>query len=78
MTVGERVIATVARQLDLPAGRVRPEASLVDDLGADELSRIEIVLALEEEFGIDINDDAIESFVIVGDVVRFVERRLGA
>lgn len=75
-TVEERVRRIVADHLGVAEERVRLEAELNLDLGADSLDRIEMLMACEEDFGIEIADDEAEGFVRVCDVVAFVERAL--
>jgi len=56
------------------ADKVTESASLIEDLGADSLDAVELVMAFEEEFGIEIPDDAAETIVTVGDAVKFIEK----
>jgi acyl carrier protein len=56
------------------AEKVTPEASFIDDLGADSLDNVELVMAFEEEFGVEIPDDAAETIQTVGDAVKFIEK----
>jgi acyl carrier protein len=69
----DRVIKIVVDHLNVEADKVKPEASFVDDLGADSLDTVELVMAFEEEFGVDISDDAAETIQTVGDAVKFIE-----
>lgn len=69
----ERVAKIVVDHLNVEADKVKPEASFVDDLGADSLDTVELVMAFEEEFGVDISDDAAETIQTVGDAVKFIE-----
>ena len=73
-SVDEKVKQIVVEQLGVDEGEVTPSASFVDDLGADSLDTVELVMAFEEEFGIEIPDDAAESIVTVGDAVKFIEK----
>ena len=75
--VGARVRRVIAATLNQESGRVSLEARLVEDLGADDLDRVEIVMALEEEFGISIPDAAGERMRTVGDAVRVVRTQTG-
>ena len=72
--VAERVKKIVIQHLGVDAEKVVDNADFIDDLGADSLDRVELVMAFEEEFGVEIPDDAAESIVTVGDAVRFVEK----
>ena len=75
--VFERVKAIVVKHLEAPAEKVTDKASFIDDLGADSLDNVELVMAFEEEFGIEIPDDAAEHIQTVGDAVKFISERLG-
>ena len=72
--VAERVKKIVVEHLGVDAEKVNPEASFIDDLGADSLDTVELVMAFEEEFGIEIPDDAAETIQTVGDAVKFIEK----
>jgi acyl carrier protein len=72
--VAERVKKIVVEHLGVDAEKVAPEASFIDDLGADSLDTVELVMAFEEEFGIEIPDDAAETIQTVGDAVKFIEK----
>lgn len=68
-----RVKKIVAEHLDVEEGKIAAKSSFTDDLGADSLDQVELVMAFEEEFGIEIPDDAAEKIVTVEDAVRFIE-----
>lgn len=68
-----RVQKIVAEHLDVDASKVTSNASFTDDLGADSLDQVELVMAFEEEFGVEIPDDAAEKIVTVADAVKFIE-----
>ena len=72
-----RVKAIIAEQLGVKPEEVTPEASFVEDLGADSLDTVELVMALEEEFGIEIPDEEAEKLVTVGDALRYIEEKAG-
>ena len=72
-SVAERVIDIVAGQLGVDKEKVKPETSFVNDLGADSLDTVELVMELEEEFDIDIPDDAAEKIQTVGQAIEFIE-----
>ncbi|MCC7260498.1 MAG: acyl carrier protein [Alphaproteobacteria bacterium] len=71
--IAERVKKIVVEHLGVEAGKVTPEASFIDDLGADSLDTVELVMAFEEEFGVEIPDEAAEKIQKVGDAVRYIE-----
>ncbi len=73
-SVAERVIAIVAEQLNVEKERVTPEMSFVNDLGADSLDQVELVMELEEEFDIQIPDDAAEKILTVGQAIEHIEK----
>jgi acyl carrier protein len=70
----ERVKKIVVEHLNVDADKVTDSASFIEDLGADSLDTVELVMAFEEEFGIEIPDDAAESIVTVGDAVKFIDK----
>ena len=71
--VAEKVKAIVVEHLGVEAGKVTDTASFIDDLGADSLDNVELVMAFEEEFGVEIPDDAAEKIVTVKDAITFIE-----
>ncbi|MBU6371646.1 MAG: acyl carrier protein [Alphaproteobacteria bacterium] len=75
--VFERVKAIVIKHLEAAPEKVVEKASFIDDLGADSLDNVELVMAFEEEFNIEIPDDAAEHIQTVGDAVKFIESKLG-
>ncbi|RCL02622.1 MAG: acyl carrier protein [Candidatus Tokpelaia sp. JSC188] len=70
----ERVKKIVVEHLSVDAGKVTEGASFIDDLGADSLDTVELVMAFEEEFGVEIPDDAAETILTVGDAVKFIDQ----
>ena len=72
MTTFEDIKAIVAEQLDVEAEKVTPEASFANDLGADSLDTVELVMALEEKFKIEIPDEDAEKIVTVQDALDFI------
>jgi len=72
----ERVKKIVVERLEVDADKVNEKASFIDDLGADSLDLVELVMAFEEEFGIEIPDDVQEQIGTVGDAVRFINERV--
>jgi acyl carrier protein len=72
--IAERVKKIVVEHLGVEADKVTEGASFIDDLGADSLDTVELVMAFEEEFGCEIPDDAAETILTVGDAVKFLEK----
>ncbi|MEW6696180.1 MAG: acyl carrier protein [Bacillota bacterium] len=75
MATFDKVKAIIVDQLGVDEADVNPEASFVDDLGADSLDIVELVMALEEEFGLEIPDEEAEKIRTVGDAVKFIQDR---
>ena len=73
MSVEDRVQKIVCEQLGVSAEEVKLEASFIDDLGADSLDTVELVMAFEEEFEIEIPDDAAEKIQTIQDAINFIE-----
>ena len=73
-SVEDRVKKIVIEHLGVEADKVAGDASFIDDLGADSLDTVELVMAFEEEFGIEIPDDAAETIQTVGDAVKFIDK----
>ena len=71
--IADRVKGIVVEHLGVEGDKVVPEASFIDDLGADSLDTVELVMAFEEEFGIEIPDDAAETIQTFGDACKFIE-----
>jgi len=78
MSTFEKVKDVVVEQLGVKEQEVKPEASFVEDLGADSLDTVELVMALEEEFGIEIPDEDAEKAKTVGEVVEYIDKKLKA
>jgi len=74
--IEERVKELIVEQLGVSAEQVTPEASFIDDLGADSLDTVELIMALEEEFEIEIPDEDAEKIVTVADAVSYLEGKL--
>ena len=72
--IAERVKKIVVENLGVEVDNVSEAASFIDDLGADSLDTVELVMAFEEEFGIEIPDDAAETILTVADAVKFIEQ----
>jgi acyl carrier protein len=75
--IAERVKKIVVEHLGVEADKVTENANFIDDLGADSLDTVELVMAFEEEFNVEIPDDAAETIVTVGDAIRFLEKNAG-
>ena len=71
-SVEERVKGIIIDQLAVDAAKVLPAASFIDDLGADSLDIVELVMTMEEEFDLDIPDEEAEKIKTVGDVIKFI------
>ncbi len=76
--LSERVNSIVTDQLGVDKESLSPEANLLDDLGADSLDVVELVMALEEEFGIEVPDDDVENIRTIRDIVKYIEARAEA
>jgi len=74
-TVDERVKKIIAEQLGVEEDEVTPEASFVEDLGADSLDTVELVMALEEEFEIEIPDEDAEKILTVGKALEYIKEK---
>ena len=73
----DRVKKIVVEHLGVEEDKVTPDASFIDDLGADSLDIVELVMAFEEEFGVEIPDDAAEKINTVGDANKYIEEHKG-
>jgi len=71
--IDQKVKDIVVEQLGVNADQVVPEAKFIEDLGADSLDTDELIMALEEEFGIEVPDEEAEKLISVGDVIRYIE-----
>jgi acyl carrier protein len=77
MAVADRVKSIIVEQLGVDEDEVTPEASFTDDLGADSLDIVELVMAFEEEFGIEIPDEEAEKIGNVKEAVAYIEQNAG-
>ena len=75
--IAERVKKIVVEHLGVEAAQVKEEAKFIDDLGADSLDIVELVMAFEEEFGVEIPDDAAEKISTVKDAIDYIEQNKG-
>lgn len=76
MSLEERIKEIIAEQLGVKKEEIKPESSFVDDLGADSLDTVEVVMALEEEFGIEIPDEDAEKITTVGEAIKYIEAKV--
>jgi len=76
--VEEKVKEIICEQLGVEEDDVTPSAKFIEDLGADSLDTVELVMAFEEEFGCEIPDDAAETILTVGDAIKFLEKNTAA
>ncbi|HNQ46038.1 MAG TPA: acyl carrier protein [Syntrophorhabdus sp.] len=76
MTVAEKVKEMIIKQLDSKESEVVPEARFIDDLGADSLDIVELIMALEDEYGLEIPDEDAEKIETVGDAIRYIEEHI--
>jgi acyl carrier protein len=74
-SVQDRVKEIIVEQLGVNPDQVTPEAKFIEDLGADSLDTVELVMAFEEEFGAEIPDEDAEKMQTVGDVIKYIEER---
>ena len=77
MAVADKVKSIIVEQLGVDEEEVTPDASFVDDLGADSLDTVELVMAFEEEFGVEIPDDAAEKIGTVKDAITYIDEHKG-
>jgi acyl carrier protein len=75
MEIADKVKEIVSQQLDVEVGNIKPESQFIEDLGADSLAIVELVLAFEEQFEIDIPDEDTEKIRTVGDAINYISSR---
>ncbi|MPN18545.1 Acyl carrier protein [bioreactor metagenome] len=73
----EKIRSIIAKQLDIDESKVTEDANLIEDLKADSLDVVELIMDLEQEFNIEVPDEDLSKIVTVGDVVKYVTARLG-
>ncbi len=78
MSLTHRVAEIIVEQLGVSPEEIFPEASFMDDLGADSLDIVELVMAIEEEFDLEIPDDDASKLERIGDAISYLEARVGA
>lgn len=71
--VFDKLKAIIVDQLDVDEDKVTLSANIQDDLGADSLDRVDLIMSLEEEFDMEIPDEAVENILTVGDIVKYIE-----
>ncbi len=75
MSVEDKIRSIISEQLGVKPEEVNPQASFIDDLGADSLDTVELIMALEEEFGVEIPDEDAEKMATVGDAIKYIENK---
>ena len=75
MAVEDKIKSIIAEQLGVKVEEVTPQASFIDDLGADSLDTVELIMALEEEFNVEIPDEDAEKMTTVADAIRYIETK---
>ncbi len=78
MSIEQRVKEIIVEQLGVNEAEVKPEAKFVDDLGADSLDLVELVMALEEEYSMEISDEDAEKILTVGDAIEYIKAHAAA
>ena len=78
MSLQPKVLKIIEEQLGVDPERVKPESSFIDDLGADSLDIVELVMEFEKEFNIDIPDEDAEKLRTVGDAIKYLDSKIGA
>ncbi|MBD3385077.1 acyl carrier protein [candidate division KSB1 bacterium] len=77
MAVEDKVKKIIVDQLGVDENEITPEASFIDDLGADSLDTVELIMAFEEEFGLEIPDEEAEKLTTVGDALKYLDEKIG-
>jgi acyl carrier protein len=73
MTVFEKLQKIIAEQLEIEISEITPESNIVDDLGADSLDIVDLVMSIEDDFGIEVPDEALEDIHTIDDMVKYIE-----
>ena len=76
MEVFEKISQILVDQLDITADKITMDSDIVEDLEADSLDVVDLVMSMEDEFGVEVPDEQIEAFHTVGDIVRFIEENM--
>ncbi len=74
MEIFERIKSIISDELNIDESKITLEANLKEDLGADSLDAVEVIMALEEEFGVTIDDETAQGFKLVSDLVEYIEK----
>jgi acyl carrier protein len=77
MSIEEKVIEIIVEQLDVTREECVPEASFIEDLGADSLDLVELIMAMEENFGIEISDEELQKIRTIQDSINFIKKKKG-
>ncbi|MGZ7046528.1 MAG: acyl carrier protein [Candidatus Aminicenantales bacterium] len=77
MSIDEKVIEIIVEQLDVTREECVPEASFIEDLGADSLDLVELIMAMEENFGIEITDEELQKIRTILDAINFIKKKKG-
>jgi len=77
MSIEEKVIELIVEQLDVTREECVPEASFIEDLGADSLDLVEMIMAMEENFGVEISDEELQKIRTIQDAINFIKRKKG-
>jgi len=77
MSIEEKVIELIVEQLDVTREECVPEASFIEDLGADSLDLVELIMAMEENFGVEISDEELQKIRTIQDAINFIKRKKG-
>jgi len=76
--ISEKIKGVIAEQLGVKPEEVTEQAKFVDDLGADSLDTVELVMALEEEYGVEIPDEDAEKLTTVGEAIKYIEKKIAS
>ena len=77
MSIEEKVIEIIVEQLDVTREECVPEASFIEDLGADSLDLVELIMAMEENFGIEISDEELQKIRTIQDTINYIKKKKG-
>jgi acyl carrier protein len=77
MSIEEKVIEIIVEQLDVTREECVPEASFIEDLGADSLDLVELIMAMEENFGIEISDEELQKIRTIQDAIHYIKKKKG-
>jgi acyl carrier protein len=75
MSIEEKVIEIIVEQLDVTREECVPEASFIEDLGADSLDLVELIMAMEENFGVEIADEELQKIRTIQDAINFIKKK---